>query len=133
MRGLKSFVRAYGQAVGILLVAAAIASNGYAVRVALTTQKQQDADRTAAQLLPCAATDAVIDAGRAAILSGAEEKSPQEEKTLSSLGFPLATRQLEAATASAAYAGAIASAVRSQTGRADLVDEDGSLKCEVLR
>lgn len=89
--------------------------------------------RRAAVDVTCAATSAVINAGRATITGGAESLDPEFARNLEKLGYPSKpVRERQARKAAKLYAGAIAREVERATGVTGVVKEDGSLDCERL-
>jgi hypothetical protein len=80
----------------------------------------------------CAATAAVIDAGRATITSSGA-LPPELAAFLESYGYPDAkTRKAQAIRSARDYANAIANRVEAASGVPGLVDPEGRLKCKVL-
>lgn len=124
-----------GRILGGILLVAALATNGYAVRVALSTQQHERDGRVVAATALCAVAGAVVDAGRTVLRgSAADVLPPRFERNLRRLGrLPLAQRRDAADATAAAYARAIQDRVRKVTHRDDLVRKDGSLDCERLR
>lgn len=97
-------------------------------------QEEQREGRRAAIQVTCAATSAVIDAGRATITGGAESLDPEFAKNLEALGYPpINVRRDQARKAARLYAKAIADKVEAATGVEGVVHEkDGTLDCDLL-
>lgn len=96
-------------------------------------QDEQREGRRAAVQVTCAATSAVIDAGRATIIGGAQNLDPEFTASLERLGYPpVEVRQAQAQKAAKAYAKAIANRVETATGFTGIVNENGTLNCAKL-
>ena len=81
----------------------------------------------------CAATSAVIDAGRATLKSGAVLNPPAFREALERLGLPpTKVRIIQSEKAAREYGRAIAVAVVETTGRKGLARKDGTLDCRRL-
>jgi hypothetical protein len=90
--------------------------------------------RKVGSAITCAATSAVIDAGRATIKAGANVRPREFAQSLEELGLPsTATRKQLAEAAADAYALAISRAVVEQSGVRGVVRRDGTLDCAALR
>lgn len=123
-----------GRAIGMVLLVVAVASNGVAIRFAIRAEKEQRRGRQISTQTTCAATSAVIEAGRQTILAGGRRQPDRFERNLAKLGYPpLEARQKAAELAAQAYARAIASKVQEITGRTDLVQRNGALDCDHLK
>jgi hypothetical protein len=87
-----------------------------------------------AALARCAATSAVIAAGRETIVSSTVGPGdPRTEAALERLGFPSrADRRRQAKAAARDYADSIARNVKKETGEKLLVKRDGTLDCSRL-
>lgn len=93
-------------------------------------QQEQREGRRAAVDVVCAATSAVIDAGRATIIGGAEDLDPEFARNLERLGYPPRdVRRDQAQQAAQAYAAAIAKKVEDATGVTGIVRRNGTLDC----
>jgi hypothetical protein len=154
-RGIRRVVRAhahklwfdvllYGRALGwvpvtVLMVLALHAQGGKADRselkadrAALEIRQQREGRRVAIEVF-CGVSQAVIDAGRAQILSSAAIGPPRFARNLERLGFPeLRARQKTAELAAQAYSRGIARAVAREAGTHGLVNRDGRLRCDRL-
>lgn len=81
----------------------------------------------------CAATSAVVDAGRATLRGGAVIRPDRFRHELERLGLPPQTvRERGADAAARDYGASIASAVERATGRPGLARPDGTLDCRRL-
>lgn len=92
-------------------------------------------DSAQASLARCAATSAVIEQGRATIVSGVAKKPPPKiEASYRAFGLPpYEVRKALAMKQADAYANGIASRVEAITGKALLVDKKtGALNCQRL-
>lgn len=95
--------------------------------------ERQRESRRAVDRITCAATSAVIDAGRATITGGAESLDPEFARNLEALGYPpLKVRKEQAEQAAHAYAEAIARRVEEATGATGIVNPNGTLDCRAL-
>ena len=95
-------------------------------------QHQRQDGRVIAIQASCAATSAVIDAGRKTILT-AGDLPPKFARALERLGYPSAqARKARARVAAEAYARSIAEDVERQSGVKHLVRPDGRLNCDRL-
>jgi hypothetical protein len=85
-------------------------------------------------LARCAATSAVIEAGRNTITAQTKSPAdPKQERGLRALGFPPKPQRDALARAQAqAYAQFIRNRVEEETGKKLLVNKDGSLNCKKL-
>jgi hypothetical protein len=92
--------------------------------------QQREGRRVAIGVL-CGGLQAVIDAGRAQIVTTIQP--PRFRRNLERLGLPDAkTRRRVAEKAAEAYATAIARATEKQSGVEGVVDEGGNLRCDRL-
>jgi hypothetical protein len=92
---------------------------------------QREGRRNAVAIV-CGATSAIIEAGRASILSGGE-LPPRLERNLIRLGYPeRAERRAQARAAAEAYSLGIAGAIEKESGVQGLVRADGTLDCDRL-
>ena len=81
----------------------------------------------------CAATSAVIDAGRATLKSGAVLNPPEFRRALEQLGLPKTkVRIIQSEKAAREYGRRIALAVEQTTGRRGIARKDGTLDCRRL-
>lgn len=128
--------------VGFLaLVVVALALAGLAVvQAAASATRAQDAidrveeGRKVGSAITCAATSAVIDAGRTTIKAGAYVRPKEFADALEDLGLPPeTTRKRFAAIAADAYARNVSRAVLSGSGVRGVVRPDGTLDCKALR
>jgi hypothetical protein len=97
--------------------------------------KVQDGRRLGTTIT-CAATSAVIEAGRTTLKNSATIKPRELEINLMRLGLPRQkARELAANAAASAYARHISQAVADQAGRTgkNVVRKDGTLDCVALR
>ncbi len=93
-----------------------------------------EAGRRIGSAITCAATSAVIDAGRTTIKAGAYVRPVEFARALEQLGLPPeTTRKKYAAIAADAYARNVSRAVLSGSGVRGVVREDGTLDCAALR
>lgn len=94
---------------------------------------EQKKGRRAAVDIMCAATSAVIDAGRATILGGAASLDPEFAANLERLGYPPEpVRERQARKAAGLYARAISRRVEQSTGVEGVVRRNGTLNCKRL-
>lgn len=103
--------------------------------VADVQQGQRDVQegRRFAVSVNCAATSAVIEAGRATITGGAAGVGGEFERNLERLGYPpRKVRKRQAKQAGRAYAAAIARQVEKAAGVKGVVHRDGTLDCPRL-
>lgn len=95
-------------------------------------ERQREGRRIAVNVT-CGAISAVIDAGRATITGGAAGLPPELASFLEAHGYPpAAERRRQALEAASTYARSIAKAVERASGRDDLVQPNGRLRCERL-
>lgn len=107
--------------------------NRTAIAVALVAQRREREGRLIASTFTCAVADAVATAGRDVLLAGGKPQPEPFESNLLRLGFPsLKVRRAAAIAGAAAYVFQIRQRVAKQTGRSDLVRNDGSLDCRRL-
>jgi hypothetical protein len=100
-----------------------------------TLLREQRQGRTVAVRALCAATSAVIDAGRATITgSGGAVGSPRFVRALERLGYPpKRVREQQAQKAAQFYAQAISKRIETATKQKGLARKDGSLDCRRLQ
>lgn len=105
----------------------------WSVLTTMSTVNDVQEGRRAAVGVTCAATSAVIDAGRAAITGGAQGVSGEFARNLEALGYPPKhVRERQAKQAARAYSRAISHRVEKATGVAGIVKPNGTLDCERL-
>ncbi len=116
------------------LVVISVPLAAYALVTATQAISRVEAGRKVGSAITCAATSAVIDAGRTTIKAGAYVRPREFARALEDLGLPpQTTRERYAAIAADAYARNVSRAVLSGSGVRGVVRRDGTLDCKALR
>jgi hypothetical protein len=122
--------------VGLIYAVVGIENKVNQAEVKATTAKQvadaQRVGRRTAVSITCGATSAIIEAGRATIINGAE-LPPRLERHLTRFGYaPRAQRRRAARATADRYSRGIAAAIELESGVQGVVRENGTLDCKRL-